>query len=114
MPNPDQQTNITAAISAIRSAEDALTTQIRATSDALVAIKLTHEFNNLDSYLSQLLHAQNAADDAAFTDATKALQTQATGLKAAEASIQAVVKDVATAATIVGYITQALAFIAKL
>ena len=80
----------------------------------LTAIKLTSEFHILDSYLSQLLHAQNSADDASFTNATAALKSQASGLQADEATIKTIVGDVQTAATIVSYITQALAFIAKL
>jgi hypothetical protein len=81
--------------------------------------QLTHEFNNLDAFLSELLHAQNSADDAMFADACAALQAQADGLKADEEAIQTVVTDAATAASSLdhrlhGYITQALGFIAKL
>jgi hypothetical protein len=49
-----------------------------------------------------------------FADACAALQAQADGLKADEEAIQTVVTDAATAASIIGYITQALGFIAKL
>jgi len=114
MPTADQQKNTAEAIAAIRAAENLLTQQIRAATDVLKAIKLTNEYNNLDSYLSQLLYAQNSADDASFANATAALKSQASGLQADEAMIKTIVGDVQTAATIVSYITQALAFIAKL
>ena len=114
MPTPDQQNSIASAVAAIRAAEDLLTAQIRVATDSLAAIKLTHEFNNLDTFLSQLLHAQNSADDAVFADACAALQAQADGLNADEEAIRRVVTDVATAASIIGYIAEAVGFIAKL
>jgi hypothetical protein len=114
VPTLNQQTSVSQAIDSIRSAENLLTEQIQSTSDTLTAIKLTHEYNNLDSYLSELLHAQNAADDDTFENATEALQARTTGLEADETVIKAIVSDVATAGKIVGYIAQALGFIAKL
>ena len=114
MPTPTQQKSVSQAIRAIRNAEDLLTDQIQATDDTLTCIKLTHEYNNLDSYLSELLHAQNAADDATFTNATKALRDRTEGLRADEEKLKKIIADVATAAKIAGYITQALGFIAKL
>ena len=60
MPTSSQQTNISDAITSIRSAENILTQQIRVEEDTLTAIKLTNEFTNLESILSQLLHAQNS------------------------------------------------------
>ena len=114
MPTLDQQKNTADAIAAIRTAENLLTQQIRGANDALTAIKLANEYNNLDSCLSQLLHAQNAADDTCFANATAALKSQASGLQADEATIKTIVGDVQTAASIISYITQALAFIAKL
>jgi negative regulator of replication initiation len=114
MPTLTQQTAVAGAIDAIRDAENLLTDQIQASTDTLTAIKLTHQYSNLDSYLSELLHIQNAADDASFTNATQALQARSDGLKADEATIKAIVADVATAGKVIGYIAQALAFIAKL
>jgi negative regulator of replication initiation len=114
MPTLRQQTNVAGAITAIRVAQNLLTQQIRAATDVLKAIKLTNEYNNLNSYLSQLLHAQNSADDASFADATTALQSQTNGLEADEDAIKTIIGDVQTAATIVSYITQALTLIAKL
>ena len=114
MPTPGQKKNTADAIAAIRAAENLLTQQIRGTNEVLTAIKLTNEYNNLDSCLSQLLHVQNSADDASFANATSALRSQASGLQADEAAIKTIVGDVQTAATIINYITQALAFIAKL
>ena len=114
MPTLSQQTAVSQAIDAIRNAESLLTEQIQSADETLTAIKLTHEYNNLDSYLSELLHAQNSADDVTFTNATQALQARADGLKADENTIKTIVADVATAGKIVGYITQALGFITKL
>ena len=114
MPTSSQQTNISDAITSIRSAENILTQQIRVEEDTLTAIKLTNEFTNLESILSQLLHAQNSADDASFAAATASLKTGADVLQADEAIIKKIIGDVATAAKLIGYITQALTFIAKL
>ena len=114
MPTLNQQTNTASAISAIRAAQALLKQQINAATDTLTAIKLTNEYSNLDSYLSQLLHAQNSADDASFTSAASALKSQASGLEADETKIKTIVGDVKTATEIVSYITKALTFIAKL
>jgi ABC-type phosphate transport system auxiliary subunit len=114
MPTLDQQTALAGAISAIRNAENLLTDQIQAADNTLTAIKLTHEYNNLDSYLSELLQAQNAADDSVFANATKQLQSQVGGLQADQAAINSVIADVKLAGEVIGYITKAAALIAKL
>ena len=114
MPTDDQKKNIAGAIDAIRSAEELLRQEINKTGDVLEAIKLTNEFNNLDSFLSQTLHAQNSADDESFASAAAALQSQSSALKADEATIQQIVKDVKIAADVVGYVIQAIEFIAKI
>lgn len=114
MPTPQKQSAIAGAIDAIRSAEILLTAQIRSCTETLQAIKLAHEYNNLDFQLSALLHAQNAADDAAFVAATTALKSQSASLQADADAIKKIVADVALAAKIVANVTRALAFIAKL
>jgi hypothetical protein len=114
MPTLTELTAVSQAIGAIRQAEDLLTAQIQATDNTLTAIKLTHEYNNLDSYLSELLHAQNATDDTAFSNSTQSLKGRSDGLQADEKRIKAIVGDMATAEKVVGYIAQALAIIAKL
>lgn len=114
MPTPDQQSNIAAAILAIRNAQNLLQQQINVASETLTAIKLTNEYNSLDSHLAQLLHAQNAADDAIFSQATVPLKSQTGGLQVDETTIKKIISDVETAAKVVGYITQALGYIAKL
>ena len=114
MPTQNQQKTVADAIDAIRCAENLLTDQIQSSTDTLTAIKLTHEYNNLDSFLSELLHAQNAADDVTFTNATQALRSRISGLKADEVAINRIIKDVAVAGKIVKCVTQALGFIAKL
>jgi hypothetical protein len=114
MPTLTQQTAVSQAIDAIRKAENLLTAQIQSTGDTLTAIKLTHEYNNLDSYLSELLHAQNATDDAAFGNSSQSLKGRSDGLQADEKRIAAILGDVATAEKVVGYIAQALTIISKL
>jgi hypothetical protein len=113
MPTPTQQSNVSSAIMAIRSAQNILRQQINASSDTMTAIKLTSEYSNLDSNLSQLLHAQNATDDASFTNAVAALKSPTSALQADQATIKKEIADVKTAASVVSYITQAIGFIAK-
>jgi ABC-type phosphate transport system auxiliary subunit len=114
VPTLSQQTAISAAIDAIRNAEDVLTDQIRSSTDALNAIKLTNEYNNLDSYLSELLHAQNAADDVTFANATQALQSRLSGLEADEKAIRSIIADVVIAGKVIGYIADAVKLITAL
>jgi hypothetical protein len=113
VPTPAQQACVADAIGAIRDAENLLTAEIQAADDTLTAIKLTHEYNNLDSYLSELLHAQNVTDDSTFANATQALQGRVDGLQADENTIKQIVSDVATAGKIIDCITRALALIAR-
>jgi hypothetical protein len=114
MPTPDQKSNVSSAILAIRSAQNLLQQQINNSIDILIAIKLTNEYNSLDSRVTQLAHAQTAADDAIFSQAIATLKSPTGGLQADEATIKTIISDVGTAAKIVNYITQALGFIAKL
>jgi len=114
MPNNTQKQTLLDAVTAIRSAEQLLMQASRATSDPGTLTKISIEYNQLDSFLSQLLQAQAIADDASFVLATAALKRQATTLQADENDIKKIVADVNTAAQIVGYITQALALIAPL
>ncbi len=114
MPTPDQRSNVSSAILAIRSAQNLLQLQISNSSDTLTAIKLTNEYNSLDSRVTQLVHAQIAADDAIFSQAMATLKSPTGGLQADEATIKKIISDVGTAEKVVNYITQALAFIAKI
>jgi hypothetical protein len=102
------------SVEAIRSAEQLLLQESRATSDPATLTKISIEYNNLDSYLSQLLHAQAIADDTEFANAITALKGQSAALQADEDSIKKIVSDVNAAAKIVGYLAQALAYITKL
>jgi hypothetical protein len=114
MPTPDQQTNVSNAISAIQAAEGLLYQQVSNAPDSLTAIKITNEIKILESYLSQLQQAVTAADDASFTSITDVLQSHTNQIKNDQATIQKIVADVNTAANIINYIGQAAAFIAKL
>lgn len=114
MPTPNTRSGLADAINAIRAAEVLLTAQIRTADDTLLAIKLTHEYNNLDSFLSTLLHLQNMTDDGNFSAAARACKSTASTLKADQDAIKKIVKDVKLAAKIVSSIGKAITVIAKL
>jgi hypothetical protein len=114
VPTPSQQSDVSAAIVSIRSAQNLLRQQVNAATDTTTAIKLTNEYQNLDSNVQQLLHAQNAADDAVFSAAVSTLKSETSGLQTDETAIKGIISDVDTATKVVGYIGQALSFIAKL
>jgi hypothetical protein len=114
MPTPTQQSNVSAAIVSIRSAQNLLRQQINSAADTTTAIKLTNEYQNLDSNLQQLLHAQNTADDAIFSVTVSTLKSQTGGLQTDETAIKGIISDVGTATKVMGYIEQAVSFIAKL
>jgi hypothetical protein len=114
MPTSDQKVALAGAIDAIRNAQVALMQQVRKATSTLLAIKLSNEYDHLDSCLSELLHAQNAADDASFQAATTSIQSRSDSLKADEDTIKSIIKDITIAGTVIKYVGQALAFIAKL
>lgn len=114
MANEAQKQTLLNAVSLIRSAEQLLLQASRASSDPATLTKISIEYNQLDSFLSQIIHAQAIADDASFTAAVGALKQQATVLETEEADIKKIVTDVGTAAQIVGYLAQAATFIATL
>ena len=112
MPTPSQLQTLTNVISLIRSAEQALVQAGRASTDPVEWGRLNMEYNQLDSFLSQLMHAQATDDDNGFASAVAALNQQASILQSQEAEIKAIVTDVGLAAQVVGYIAQAAVFIA--
>ena len=114
MPTPDQCSYIKEAILAIRDAQHLLTQEINVTSDLMTGIRLNHEYQHLDSCVSQLLHAQNVADDAIFSQMIATIKPQTTRLQADENTIKGLISDVETANEVVGCIIKALGFIAKL
>jgi hypothetical protein len=114
MPNAGQKQTLLNTVSLIRSAEQLLIQASRASSDLATLIKINTEYSQLDSFLSQLLHAQAIGDDADFANATAALKAQAATLQAQEEEIKKIVTDVGIAAKIAGYIAQAATFIATL
>jgi hypothetical protein len=64
--------------------------------------------------MNQATQAQVAANDTLFAQATTALKSQAASLQGMEAQITKIISDVALAGKIVGYIVQAIGFVAKL
>lgn len=114
MPTLSQQRNVSDAVSAIRSAQNLLQEQINCETETVPIIKLTNQYHSLDSNLSLLLHAQNATDDAIFSAAAATLKSQTSGLQMDEAAIKDIIDDIGTATKVIGYIEQALGYIAKL
>jgi ABC-type transporter Mla subunit MlaD len=74
-------------------------------------IKINTEYTHLDSFLSQILHAVGVADDAQFKQATGALKAQVGTLTADIESINKVIKNVATAGKIAGFLAKAVQLI---
>src|SRR5574340_84178 len=104
MPSDTQKQSLLDAVTKIRLAEQLLVQASRATSDSGKLTQISIEYNQLDSFLSQLLHAQAIADDADFAAAATSLKQQAATLQADENDIKKIVTDVKTAAQIAGYI----------
>jgi hypothetical protein len=114
MPTPSQQLDVSSAIAQIRSAEQLLNTIIGSTGDPALLAQITAGYRYLNGILGELVQAQLAADDATFTQVTTSLKNEAAKLKAQEAQFQQIISNVALAAQIVGYIAQAVAFIAAI
>ena len=113
MSTASQKQDLINAINQIRAAEQLLLEVSRSSSDTAKLIQINTEYTHLDSYLSQILHAQALTDDAEFDNATATLKGQASALAMDQKAIEKIVDDVATAGKIVGYITQAVQIIAK-
>ncbi len=105
---------LTNTIAILRSSETLLLQASRGTSDLATLLQINAEYSHIDSWISQLLHTQALNDDAQFSAAVSTLKQQADSLAADEAHIQTIVKDVASAAKIVGYISQAVTFLAAI
>ncbi len=114
MSNDAARQTLVNTVMLIRSAEQLLLQAGRDEPDPAKLMKINLEYAQLDSFLSQLLHAQAVADDTLFASATAALKQQASILQVEEEDIQKTVTDVGTAAKIAGYIGQALTFVASL
>ncbi len=109
-PPPRDIDTLVTQLSAILS--DFLTAS-RATSDATSLMQIHSEYLAVQTVLNQAVNAQLAADDVIFAQATTVLKTQSKLLDGMEDQIKSVIKDVALAGKIVGYISQALVLIAK-
>ncbi len=114
MPTDAQKQALLDAVAQIRSAEQVLIQSSRASADPATLMKINTEYSQLDSFLSQMLHAQATADDDDFDALATALQQQVATLQAEEAQMQAIVGDVGKAAQICGYVAEALVYVAKL
>ena len=114
MPTADQKKSLLDAITQIRAAEKLLLDESRSTSDPVKLIQINTEYQHLDSYLSQIVHAQALADDSLFNGATASLKKQVKALVADEDAMKAVVDDAKTAAKIAGFIAKAVEALAKL
>lgn len=114
MPSDAQNQALTQAVGALRAVEQQLLDASRQSNDPNQLMRLNLEYNHVDSWLSQVLHAQAESDDALFAQATASLKQSADALKAEAAAMQKVVGDVGTAAKIAGYLAQAATAIAGL
>lgn len=86
----------------------------RAATDSTVILQINTEYGAVQSIVIQATQAQMATDDALFAQSIVGLKAQATMLTNMEKQISAIVADTATAAKIIGYITQAITLIGKL
>ena len=109
-----QKQELLNAVPCIRSAEELLVQAGRDSSDAETLKNINGEYGQLDAFLSRVLHCIAIADDEGFAESAAALTTQAATLQAMKDSYQAMAAGVNTAAQIVGCLTEALAFLAKL
>lgn len=114
MPTPVQKQSLIDAVSQIRSAEQVLLEASRSMSDPVKLIQINTEYAHLDSYLSQMLHAQAISDDAEFGNAMASLKAQISALSVEADSLKKIVDDVAMAGKIVGYIVKAIEIVGKL
>jgi hypothetical protein len=114
MSTSSQKQALLDAVSQLRSAEQLLLQATRAMSDPAKLIQANTEYTHLDSCLSQMFHAQALADDATFDSAVTVLKQRSATLQADADAINAIIKDVAVGAKIIGYVTKAAQIIAAL
>ena len=86
----------------------------RDSSDPETLKKINSDYGQLDAFLSQVLHCIAIADDEGLAGSAAALEKQVEMLQAMKDSYQAIAAGVNTAAQIIGCLTEALAFLAKL
>jgi hypothetical protein len=91
-----------------------LLTMARGTADPVVLLQINNEYMAVKTVLDQAVNVQLATDDAVFAQATTGLKSQSKLLDGMQAQITSVVKDVALAGKMVGYVSQAVVLIAKL
>lgn len=91
-----------------------LLTAARNTTDTAKLLQINSEYAAVQTCMFQATQAQMAIDDATFSQATSALDTQSRMLVGMEKQISGIVSDVALAGRITGYLVQAVSLIAKL
>jgi hypothetical protein len=114
MPTPAQLTTIQSALAKINPAIPAVQAAVGQTSDPAEKLQLTQFSILLTNIQTALTEAQIATDNGVFAADTAKLNAQAAVLKKQAADIKSILKAVDTAGKIAGYITQVLAFIAKI
>jgi hypothetical protein len=112
--DPKKKQSLLDAVAALRQAEMALKDASSSIEDDTLLLKITLEYNHLDSVLQQMVQAQAISDDSDFAAATASLKAQSDTLQADEDLIKKIVGDVDLAARIVGCIAQAITTIARL
>jgi hypothetical protein len=114
MPTDDQKQSLDGAIEQIRAAQKTLQKASEVATDGDKADRINGMYQKLQTLLTHVLQAEEAADDDAFTAAKTMFAGETAVLQADQASIQAIVDDVATAAQIAGYLAQAASFLAEI
>ncbi len=114
MPTDDQKQSLGGAIDQIRAAQKALQKASEVATDADKADTINDTYQKLQTLLTHVLQAEEAADDDAFTAAKNAFSQETAVLEADQARIQAFVDDVALAGQIAGYLAQAASYLAKI
>lgn len=114
MPTANQKSDTLQAIEQIRQAQALINAQLELCADTEGLIELNRQLQMVDGLISELIHAQNAANDELFTKATSSLKQQVTDLKADAEKTKTCIDTIENVAKYVGYITQAFKFIARL
>ncbi len=114
MPTENTKQDVVAALEQIRLAEQELDDLIAATSETSNLLALSSVYDQLTAMAAALIRVQMIADDEVFEQATTHLKVQANALQASEDSIKKIVKDMAIAGKVLGYIAEAVTIVAKL
>ena len=112
--DPTKLSTIDNLVTALSSLLTNLLQAGRNTTDDTQLLQINNEYSAVQTLMDQATQARIAADDVTFIKLTSTLKAQAALLQGMEKQIQSIVSDVALAGQIVGYLAQAVAYLAKL